>query len=167
MRHPWILLPLMIVLTSATVRGAEPVSPDPMKFRTTDGREFELSQLRGKAVLVEFWATWCGPCLREAFGLKPLYDKYRGEGFEIIGVYCDEGAGTQLKTFLEKTGMTWPQHIDGKQGPLATRYGITAIPANFLFGRDGRLIAKNVHDKRLEPAIRFALGLPRLPSGSP
>lgn len=104
------------------------------------GAKFTSADWKGKVILVDFWATWCGPCLAELPRVKKVYADYHDKGLELLGVSCDNKEDA-LKTFLEKnTDMPWPQLFDGtKPGwhALATGYGIQAIPTMFLVDRKG------------------------------
>lgn len=111
--------------------------------KTVEGKDFKLADYKGKVVLIDFWATWCGPCIRELPKIQKLYKDYNPKGLEIVGVSCDED-GKALKAFLEKNKetMPWVQLYDeGQDGwhALATKYSVTAIPTLFLIDREGKL----------------------------
>lgn len=135
---------------------------DTLAFRTLDGQPIEFAQLRGKVVLVDFWAPWCGPCMRELFGLAPIYRKYHASGFEILAVHCDRASIFKNVDFLKKYGMVWPQCDAGEldaAGLIARRFGVTELPTTFLVGKDGKIIGRNIRGAAFEPALRAALGL--------
>jgi len=111
-----------------------------INFVAMDGREVNLAQMRGKVVLVDFWATWCGPCVAETPVLKDAYEKFNSRGFEIIGISFDSDRAT-LEDFVKANGLTWPQYFDGKywENDLGRRFGIHSIPTQWLVDRKGHL----------------------------
>lgn len=134
-----------------------------LKFVAIDGRQVDLASLRGKIVLLDFWATWCTPCIQEIPILKRVYEKYSKHGFEIIGISVDsESARGKFVTLCNTLGVTWPQHFDGK-GPktqLALDYAVTGVPATFLLDKNGLLVATGVRGEALEKEVRRLLGDP-------
>lgn len=126
----------------------------------TDGTSFTLSEQVGKAVLVNFWATWCGPCVQELPDIAELYGEYAGGGeAEIILVNCGESAET-VDAFLEKNGYALPVAYDPAAG-IAGAYGVNAIPRTVVFGRDGTVVADYTGSRdydTLKSAIDGALG---------
>lgn len=114
--------------------------PLPIQFTAIDGREVDLGKLKGKVVLVDFWATWCGPCVFEIPHVKDAYDKLHDKGFEIVGISFDEDKD-KLQHFVSDREMKWPQYFDGKgwQNKFGKEYGITGIPAMWLVDKKGNL----------------------------
>lgn len=114
--------------------------PVDIQFTSLDGRSIDLTKMQGKVVLVDFWATWCGPCIAELPNVKAAYDKHHPNGFEILGISFDQKKEA-LESFVAKEKMTWPQYFDGKgwENELGQRYGITAIPAMWLIDKQGNL----------------------------
>lgn len=131
-----------------------------------NGASLDLAKLRGKIVLVVFWATWCGSCVREIERLHDLYERYRTAGLEIVGLACQaEADRTKVEAMVSKYGMTWPQALVGEgSNRLAAvePFGIRSIPAIFLFDRSGLLVfntsrgGASAH-ARLERAVEHQL----------
>ena len=123
------------------------------------GNALTLSALKGKVVLVDFWATWCGPCVGELPNVIAAYQKYHAKGFEVVGISLDEDQG-KLTSFLKEKGMTWAQYFDGKgwQNKLAVKYGIESIPATFLLDGEGTIVAKELRGDALENELARRLG---------
>ncbi len=128
---------------------AKPIS---LKFMAVDGTPVDLSQMRGKVVLIDFWATWCGPCVGEVPNVVATYQKYHDQGFEVVGISLDQDKNALL-SFTQQNGMTWPQYFDGNgwQNRISSSYGITGIPAMLLIGKDGLIYSykgrENLADK--------------------
>ena len=114
--------------------------PVELKFTATDGKEVDLEKLRGKVVLVDFWASWCGPCMSEAPNVVETYKKLHDKGFEIVGISLDQEKEA-MEGALKKQGMTWPQYFDGKgwENAIGKSFGISSIPAAWLLDKKGML----------------------------
>ena len=116
------------------------LKPVDLSFTATDGSQVDLASLRGKVVLVDFWATWCGPCMREAPDVVSTYNELHDKGFEVVGISLDIDQ-SRLDAVTKEKGMVWPQYFDGKgwSNEIASRYGIHSIPTMWLLDKSGRL----------------------------
>lgn len=118
----------------------------------TSGKPVALSSFRGKYVLVDFWASWCGPCRAENPNVVKNFNQYKDKNFTVLGVSLDRPNAKEawLKA-IQKDGLAWPQVSDLKfwDNEVAKQYGIRAIPQNFLIGPDGKIVAKNVRGEEL------------------
>jgi peroxiredoxin len=122
------------------------------------GNPLSVAQFKGKVLLIDFWATWCGPCVAELPNVLKAYEKHHSEGFEILGISLDKDE-QKLKDFMKSKNMTWVQYFDGKgwQSKLAGKYGVNSIPATYLLDGEGKIIAKNLRGEALEEALVKAL----------
>ena len=119
--------------------------PLDLKFTALDGTEFDLSKLRGKVVLIDFWSTTCPPCVAEMPRLVKAYESLHGRGFEIVGITLDQSR-TVLGEFMKAQGMKWPQYFDGKgaDNDLRRRFGIETLPAMWLLDKKGMVVSEDV-----------------------
>jgi len=153
--------------------------PMDLAFTAADGREVDLAKLRGKVVLLDFWATWCGPCIAELPNVKKVYADYHARGFEVIGISLENAnlrpddtpeqtaakhaaARKKLLDFCAANELPWPQHYDGKywNNEISRgRFNIHAVPATFLLDQRGVVAVVNVRGPQLETEVRRLLGL--------
>ncbi len=157
----------------------ETSKPMDMAFTAADGRQVDLAKLRGKVVLIDFWATWCGPCVAEMPNVKHVYDTYREKGFEVIGISLENAelkpgdtpeqvaakhaaAKRKLFDFINPRGFTWPHHYDGKywSNDIARgRFDVHSVPATFLLDQHGVVSAINARGPQLEVEVKRLLRL--------
>lgn len=126
-------------------RAPEIRLPDP------DGEEIALSSLRGKVVLLDFWAAWCGPCRRENPNIVTQYNRYKDDGFTVYSVSLDLKKEDWVQA-IEADGLSWPNHVSDLKfwySEPATEYQIEAIPASFILDENGVIIAKNLRGPEL------------------
>jgi len=126
------------------------------------GKPLSIANYKGKIVMIDFWATWCGPCVQELPNVIKVYQKNHDKGLEIIGVSLDDNE-QKLKTFLTQKNMTWQQYFDGKgwANKLAVKYGVESIPATFLLDGDGKILGKDLRGEALDEAVTKALASKR------
>lgn len=125
-----------------------------IRFTAIDDREVNLADLKGKVVLVDFWATWCMPCVKAMPEVKSLYDDFHQRGFEVIGISLDEDR-ERLDAYLAKENLPWPQQFDGLgwENAFALQYKVQSIPATFLIGPDGTIAAVDASGDELRELI--------------
>lgn len=130
-------------------------------FSTTDldGKPITLQDYRGKVVLLDFWGVWCGFCVNEMPNLKKVYDTYKDQGFDIIGVSLDDEE-VVLRDYIKENDIQWRQINSGvrwEEDPLAQKYNITGVPSQWLIDRDGKLITHKARGDNLERLVAEAL----------
>lgn len=133
-----------------------------LAFNNPEGKEIKLSSLKGKVVLIDFWASWCGPCRKENPEVVKVYNQFKdktfknGKGFTVYGVSLDKNADAWKKA-IEKDNLVWETHVSDLKGWSAEGaqiYGVSAIPTNYLIDGEGTIIAKNLRGSDLEKALK-------------
>ncbi len=136
----------------ATAVGA--LAPE-INLPTPDGKNIPLSSLRGKVVLIDFWASWCGPCRAENPNVVKLYQAKKDQGFDIYSVSLDKDKNAWIKA-IEKDGLTWPSHVSDLgywSSSVVKQYGFQGIPFTVLVDREGKIVAKGLRGQQLEEAV--------------
>ena len=130
-----------------------------------NGSDFDWEAYRGKVVLVDFWATWCGPCLADMPNIQATYNKYREKGFDVVAVSLDNDRRA-VERFVRERSLPWVQIVDnaprtteGKRQTLADRYNIFSIPTAFLVDRDGKVVSTSARGEELQRLLTQLLDL--------
>jgi peroxiredoxin len=125
--------------------------------RTLDGKVFRTAELKGKYVLLDFWATWCAPCVAELPNVQAAYAKYHDRGFEVVGISLDETA-QPVVDFVQSRKIPWRQIHNATCGTdLVEAYGVNNIPATFLIDPDGKIVRLELRGAALDTALRGLL----------
>ena len=131
------------------------IAPD-LEFPDPEGKMRKLSDLRGKVVLLDFWASWCGPCRRENPNVTRIYSQYHDKGFEVFSVSLDSDAAS-WKRAIESDKLVWPNHVSDLkkwQSQAAAIYGVRSIPSTFLLDKEGRIVQRDLRGADLERAVK-------------
>lgn len=150
-----------IVLLITPTSNAQPVyggDAFEIALPSIKGDTIKLSSLKGKVVLLDFWASWCGPCRVSNRGMAKIYSKYKDAGFEIFGVSLDDNKAAWKKA-VTNDKVKWLQvnETGGWEAKTARKWGINAIPTTFLISKEGKLIAMDPEPKELEKALKILL----------
>ncbi len=153
-----LIADLAKMLAGASRRLQLPGKPIQVAGTTTDGRPFNWKAYQGKVVLIDFWATWCGPCRTELPNLQKLHAEYRPRGFEVVSISVDEDR-SKLDAYLQQTPLPWVVlHAEKGRNATAEYYGVNAVPTTILVDRSGRVVALNVRGKKLEEQLIQLMG---------
>ncbi len=124
-----------------------------------NGKEMKLSDMRGKVVLVDFWASWCKPCRAENPNVVRMYHQYKNKGFDIFSVSLDKNQA-KWEQAIAKDGLVWKNHVSdlkGWQNAAAQAWGVSSIPATYLLDKDGIIIGQNLRGAALEAKLKEVL----------
>ena len=162
-RLPLGLLALLCAALGPTLRASGDASSrlaldrplDDVRIVDMRGTVWSAGQFRGRVTLIEFWATWCAPCLTELPVLKQARARYARDDFEILGVSFDVIDRRTFVSWINRQGVTWPQAFDGRgrHGDAARQLRVVAVPTSYLVDRHGRVVAMNLRGERLLQAI--------------
>ena len=127
--------------------------PPDFTIKTTKGDTMTLSKLKGKVVLIDFWATWCGPCRGEIPQVKQIWNTHKNEAFTIIGISADQDPDT-LNTFLQQEGITWPQYYEANGTTnVSDMYNVHSIPHTILVDKKGHIAEVNLRGEELADKV--------------
>ncbi|HEY4149234.1 MAG TPA: TlpA disulfide reductase family protein [Chitinophagaceae bacterium] len=151
-----LVLLIMVVTVQAQHKAGE-MAPD-IALRDVNGKTLHLSDLKGKVVLLDFWASWCGPCRKANKGFASLYAKLKPKGFEIFSVSIDDEKGAWQQA-IAADKITWLQVNDkgGWYAPVATAWKIEQIPATYLLDKQGKIVALDLEGRELEYRVNKLL----------
>ena len=125
-------------------------------LKTLNGRDHSPERGAGKVVLINFWATWCQPCVREMPSIERLYRKYKARGFEIVAVSLDQGGQEEVRAFVEKLNLTFPIVLD-PEGEAKALYKVRGLPTTYLVDRKGRVAGYGVGPREWDSEAAYAL----------
>ena len=153
--HPYTLAIDQVISNNDFKAGIE--APN-FSIKDINGKEIELKNYAGKYVLLDFWASWCGPCRKEMPNVVKLYEEFKGKNFEIIGISLDSSEKDWKKAVTDMN-MTWPQGCDFQlwQSPVARKYNVQAVPSMILINPEGKIEALDLRGKQLYTTIRTLL----------
>jgi len=145
-----ILILFLIVSVGSCKRGKEAeiifptignIAPE-LTVRDLNGKTVSLSDYRGKIIMVEFWATWCPPCIELIPVLDELYNKYKTKGFVVLSIASEDEGDETVKGFVKDSGLTYPVFIASSD--TLKNYGISSIPVSFIIDKDGKIVNKHL-----------------------
>ena len=158
------LLALVLSVASAGAGDEPPATSSvwqDVAWTDLEGREWTQAELEGRVVLLDFWATWCAPCLAELPQLKDLYRRYEDRGFVLLGIALDTIDRRRLRSFLHRQGVGWPQvhEARGTSGDAARAFDVEAVPSTVLVDRSGRVVARDFRGPALAATVETLLSL--------
>lgn len=147
-----VLLALSVLSQESPVEGMQ---AGEINLSDAKGKSISLASLKGKVVLVDFWASWCIPCRKKVPSLKKIYSKYKTKGFEIYGISLDNYA-EEWTTAVKEDRTSWLQVLDAN-GETATAWNVNYIPSTFLLDKTGKIIAINASEEELQKHLQELL----------
>jgi cytochrome c biogenesis protein CcmG/thiol:disulfide interchange protein DsbE len=155
----WMVVPLAIVgllafgfLSSGHSRPQLGEPAPPFTLALLDGSQVALRDLRGQVVVLNFWASWCDPCRREAPELQQVWEQYQDRGVAFLGVTFQDARGAS-QAFIERFGLTYPNGVD-ERGRISQAYGVVAVPETFVIDRDGKIAFVHIGEVRAETIVQ-------------
>ncbi len=138
----FLVVAVVAAFTGFSSQDSTTKAPD-FLLKTSSGKSIALSKLKGKIVVVNFWATWCGPCRAEIPGFIEVYQKYRSKGLEIVGISLDQGGWNDVEPFVKKFNISYPVVLGNEH--VAEQYGnIDAIPTTFIIDKNGKIVNRHI-----------------------
>lgn len=155
----YLLLVILLFTGAISAQPKQGQIADEIALPTPQGDTLRLSDLKGKVVLLDFWASWCGPCRIANKGMAKIYSKFKEKGFEIFSVSIDDDKKDWIKA-IKKDNITWKQVniAGGWNSPIAVKWRIEAIPTSYLIDKEGKLVAMDLEGKELEETLKYMLG---------
>ena len=132
--------------TAATTPVGEPLPAPDFTLSTPSGASLSLAELRGKVVLLNFWATWCVPCRKEMPAIEALYQRYKDRGLEVVAISLDKGSTSGVESFVKEMGVTYRVVLDPTWA-MARTYGVRGLPATFLLDRTGNVVMRELGER--------------------
>lgn len=151
--HTAIATTLLVALSTTAL--ADDKKAIPFEGKCPEGKPVALKDYEGSVVLIDFWATWCGPCVHEIPNVKNVYKKYHDQGLEIISISLDRSVDP-LKRFIKEKDLSW-HHIFDEGGKIASKYGVRGIPHMIVVGHDGEVFASNVRGSMVGAMVERAI----------
>ena len=153
-----LLFAVVCIFTANAQMPAVGTKATELSYKDPNGKEISLSSLKGNIILLDFWASWCGPCRQENPNVVKVYQQFHSKGFEILGVSLDRTKDDWLKA-IKDDNLTWLHVSDLQywQSAAARLYGVNAIPQSFLLDKDGKIIAKGLRGDQLAKKLAEVL----------